>query len=96
MDYKIGTITEDGWISLETSGWGSEPIRALAQAYQEEIGGELFQPYLGDAQYMVKGDPLRLSFQYDDMFGPVVIMNDIKDKDKVIEILINLFRKLKQ
>lgn len=97
MTYKINLITdEDGWIAIDTiGGWGSEPIRRLAQSIQEEIGGELYQPYEGDALYMITGDPFKLSFQYDDMFGSVVIMNNIKDKDQVVALLERHFAKLK-
>lgn len=97
ISYKINMITqEDGWIAIDTiGGYGSEPMLALAKSIMEEIGGELYQPYAGDALYMIKGDPYRLSFQYDDMFGSVVIMNDVKDEKEVVALLERHFEKLK-
>ena len=68
----------------------------LAQAYQQKMGGTLIKPYEDDAQFIIKGDPYRLVFQYDDMFGSIVILNDIADKEKVVEILQELFQELKE
>ena len=96
MLYQINTITEeDGWIILDTSGMGSEPVRLLASSIAKEIGGEMYQPYEGDAQFMIQGDPYKLIFQYDDMFGTAVILNDMKDKDEVVALLQRHFSKLK-
>jgi len=86
---------EDGWIVLDTSGWGSEPIRLLAQSIAEEMGKEAYQLYEGDAQFMIKGDPYKLLFQYDDMFGSVVILDKLEDKEAVVELLERHFEKLK-
>lgn len=86
---------EDGWIAIDTNGWASEPVRLLAKSISEEIGGEVIQPYEGDAQFIIKGDPYKLIFQYDDMFGTVVILNDMKDKDEVVKLLERHFVKLK-
>ena len=86
---------EDGWIAIDTNGWASEPVRLLANSISEEIGGEVIQPYEGDAQFIIKGDPYKLIFQYDDMFGTVVILNDMKDKDDVVELLERPFIKLR-
>lgn len=95
MLYKINMITEeDGWIVLDTSGWGSEPIRLLAQSIAEEMGKEMFQPYEGDAQFMIKGDPYKLMFQYDDIFGSVVILDKLEDREAVVELLERHFEKL--
>ncbi len=94
--YKINMITEDdGWIALDTNGWGSEPVRLLVASVAEEMGKEVVQPYEGDAQYLIKGDPYKLIFQYDDIFGTVVILNDKKDKDEVVALLQRHFEKLK-
>lgn len=96
MLYKIDMVTEeDGWIVIDTSGYGSEPIRLLVSSVAEELNGEVIQPYEGDAQFIIKGDPYRLMFQYDDMFGNVVILNQMKDKDEVVALLERHFEKLK-
>lgn len=96
MLYKIDMVTEeDGWIVIDTNGYGSEPIKLLVTSVAEEIGGTVIQPYEGDAQFIIKGDPYRLMFQYDDMFGSVVILNQMKDKDEVIALLERHFEKLK-
>jgi hypothetical protein len=96
MLYKINMITEeDGWIAIDTSGFGSEPVRLLAQSIAEEMGKEMYQPYEGDAQFLIKGDPYKLLFQYDDMFGTVVILDKMEDKDAVVELLQRHFEKLK-
>lgn len=97
MLYRINMITEeDGWIVIDTNGWASEPIRALVASVAEEMGSEIVQPYEGDAQFLIKGDPYKLLYQYDDVFGTVVILNDMKDKDAVVELLERHFEKLKE
>lgn len=96
MLYKINMITEeDGWIAIDTSEWGSGPVRLLAQSIAEEMGKEMFQPYEGDAQFMIKGDPYKLLFQYDDIFGTVVILDKMEDKDEVVALLERHFKLLK-
>lgn len=96
MYFKINMVTEDdGWIVIDTDDCGSEPVKALCESVAQEIGGEMFQPYEGDAQFMIKGDSHRLVFQYDDIFGTVVILNRLEDKDEVIELLERHFEKLK-
>ena len=96
MLYKINTITEeDGWIAIDTNGWASEPVRLLAQSIADEMGKEVFQPYEGDAQFMIKGDPYNLLFQYDDLFGTCVILDKMEDKDEVVALLERHFKKLK-
>lgn len=97
MLYKINMITEeDGWIVIDTNGWGSEPVRLLAQSIADEMGKEMFQPYEGDAQFMIKGDPYKLLFQYDDLFGTVVILDKLEDKDEVVALLERHFKILKE
>lgn len=100
MLYKINMITEDdGWIVIDTAGnymYGSDPILKLAQSIAQEYGKEVFQPYEGDAQFMIKGDPYKLIFQYDDVFGSVVILDKLSDKDAVVELLERHFAKLKE
>lgn len=97
MLYRINLITEDdGWIAIDTDGWGSEPIRLLVDSVAQELGKEVVQPYEGDAQYLIKGDPYKLMYQYDDIFGTVVILNDLNDKDVVVEMLQRHFDKLKE
>lgn len=96
MLYRINMITEDdGWIVLDTSGWGSAPVRMLAQSIADEMGKEMFQPYEGDAQFMIKGDPYKLLFQYDDLFGTCVILDKMEDRDDVVALLERHFAKLK-
>ena len=99
MLYKINMITEeDGWIVLDTAGnykYGSDPVKMLAQSIADECGKEMFQPYEGDAQFMIKGDPYKLIFQYDDCFGSVVILDKLSDKDEVVALLERHFEKLK-
>jgi hypothetical protein len=96
MLYKINMITEeDGWIAIDTSGFGSEPVKLLAASIAEEMGKEMYQPYEGDAQFLIKGDPYKLLFQYDDMFGTVVILDKLEDKDEVVKLLERHFEKLK-
>ncbi len=100
MLYRINMITEHvGFVnnigSYHIDGWASEPIRLLVQSVAEEMGKEAFQPYEGDAQFMIKGDPYRLIFQYDDVFGSCVILDKMEDKDAVVALLQRHFEKLK-
>ena len=96
MLYQINMITEeDGWIVIDTNGWASEPVRLLVQGVAEEMGKEVFQPYEGDAQYMIKGDPYKLVYQYDDVFGTCVILDRLEDQDAVVALLERHFEKLR-
>lgn len=96
MYYKINMVTEeDGWIVIDTDDRDSEPIKVLCQSVAEELGKEMYQPYEGDAQFMIKGDPYKLIFQYDYMFGSVVILDKLSDKDEVVKLLERHFDKLK-
>lgn len=96
MYYQINMITEDdGWIAIDTDKGGSEPVRALVKSIGDESGREVIQPYEGDAQFLLKGDPYKLIFQYDDVFGTVVILNDLSDKEEVVTLLKKHFEKLK-
>ena len=96
MLYQINMITEeDGWIVIDTKGWASEPVRLLVQSVAKEMGKEVFQPYEGDAQYMIKGDPYKLIYQYDDVFGTCVILDKMEDRDEVVALLERHFEKLR-
>ncbi len=96
MYYKINMVTEeDGWIVIDTDDRDSEPVKALCASVAQELGGEMIQPYDGDAQFMIKNDPYKLIFQYDHMFGTVVILDKLDDKDEVIKLLQRHFDKLK-
>ena len=96
MLYQINMITEeDGWIVIDTNGWASEPVRLLVQSVAKEMGKEVFQPYEGDAQYMIKGDPYKLIYQYDDVFGTCVILDKMEDRDEVVALLGRHFEKLR-
>ena len=96
MLYQINMITEeDGWIVIDTNGWASEPVRLLVQSVAKEMGKEVFQPYEGDAQYMIKGDPYKLIYQYDDVFGSCVILDKMEDRDEVVALLERHFEKLR-
>lgn len=96
MYFQINMITEDdGWIVIDTDRGGSEPVRALATSIAEEYGSEMFQLYEGDAQFMIRKDPYRLLFQYDDIFGTVVVLDKMEDKDAVVALLQKHFIKLK-
>lgn len=96
MLYQINMITEeDGWIVIDTNGWASEPVRLLVQSVTKEMGKEVFQPYEGDAQYMIKGDPYKLIYQYDDVFGTCVILDKMEDRDEVVALLERHFEKLR-
>lgn len=89
--YSISGVTEDGWITIDTTAEGPYPTKALADRYAKSIDKALWKPYADDNQYIIQQDPYRLTFQYDDMFGCVVILNRLEDKDAVIEILKKLF-----
>lgn len=96
MYYKINMVTEeDGWIVIDTDDRDAEPVKALCASIAEELGKEMFQLYEGDAQFMIKGDPYKLVFQYDHMFGTVVILDNLADKDAVTLLLERHFEKLK-
>ena len=96
MLYQINMITEeDGWIVIDTNGWASEPVRLLVQSVAKEMGKVVFQPYEGDAQYMIKGDPYKLIYQYDDVFGTCVILDKMEDRDEVVALLERHFEKLR-
>lgn len=89
--YSISGVTSDGWITIDTTADGANPTKALADRYARSIDKALWKPYADDEQYVVQKDPYGLTFQYDDMFGCVVILNKIEDKEAVIELLKKLF-----
>ena len=89
--YQISGVTDDGWITIDTSVEGPQAIQALASRYAKQLDKAVWKPYADDEQYVVQKDPFRLTFQYDSMFGSVVILNDKADEAAVIEMLQKLF-----
>lgn len=43
---------------------------------------------------MIKGDPYKLIYQYDDVFGTCVILDKMEDKNAVVALLERHFQKL--
>ncbi len=44
---------------------------------------------------MIKGDPYKLVYQYDDVFGTCVILDKPEDQDAVVALLERHFEKLR-
>ena len=83
-------------VGIETRAEIHEEPEALFLPFTvQKTSGPLTHLNEGDAQFMIQGDPYKLIFQYDDMFGTAVILNDMKDKDEVVALLQRHFSKLK-
>lgn len=88
MKYRIWrTDDSTGWIYISADGSFQEPdaFVALVKAIASSVEGEISS--VGDLQYRIQNLPFDLVFQWDDLFGMVVINGDITQKNEVLRFL---------
>lgn len=88
MEYRISNINDsDGWIFISAPDSFDEPtafvqmVRMIADAVNGKISS------VGDTQYRITNIPHDLIFQWDDLFGIVVINGNTADKHNVLTFL---------
>ncbi|MBR1472010.1 MAG: hypothetical protein IJ600_10270 [Lachnospiraceae bacterium] len=91
--YRIEKCTEDGWIFI-SGGAESDYGEANAFAYllkkiERETGGTIEE--LGEQQYRIKGDALKLIYQWDGLFGITVIRPDAVEEAEAVAYLEKFF-----
>lgn len=93
-NYYISSFnTNDGWILIHHDDY-DEPdgMVALIKAYAHDR--KIYQAVEDDTVYGIENDPYKLTFQWDDLFGTVVILNNINDKEDVYTLLNKLFEQI--
>lgn len=94
--YKVYNITSDRWIfiSCEDTNEPDEFV-ALVKEYSLNVSGSV-KAYSEKTQYIIDKDPLKLIFQWDDLFGITVIVPDKTDIKLAEKTLIDLCESLNQ
>lgn len=90
MEYQIININDiDGWIfiSADDSFETPDAFVSLVKAISSSVGGEISPA--GWMQYKISNLPFDLVFQWDDLFGIVIINNNQLLKDDVLCFLKN-------
>ena len=93
-NYKIFMVDEnEKWIFITYDDW-DEPdgFVALVKRICDNCNGSIYS--VGDVQYKIKGDKFDLTYQFDSLFGTVVIYNDFSPKSDVIKYLENIFNEI--
>lgn len=77
----------DGWVFISCNDiWEPDEFVVLVKEYQTQISGKKIKT-VGVDQYRIKNDPHKLIFQYDDLFGIVVIIPKKTNRVKAFETL---------
>lgn len=93
-NYRIFMVDEDEkWIFITHNDW-DEPVAfvALVKKICDKCNGKIC--IVGDTQYKINGDKFDLIYQFDNLFGTVVIYNNLSSKSDVTEYLENIFTEL--
>lgn len=93
MEYSYNIINVDArehWIFISHEDW-DEPdgFISLVKKIRDDCNGVIVN--LGDTRYKIDGDGMNLIYQYDNLFGTVVIYRKAEDKDAVIDFLKKYF-----
>ena len=93
-NYKIIRIDEtEKWIFITHDDWDEpDAFVALVKKLCDNCDGSI--SIVGDTQYKIKGDKFDLTYQFDDLFGTVVIYNDVSSKQDIIKYLEAVFDEL--
>ncbi len=86
--YSISYISES-WISIDyaDSFLDIRPMILLLKSIQKDIGGEIVRVDQDDDVFTLTNDQYKSKFQWDSCFGCNVVLNNIKDKNKVMKWL---------
>jgi len=77
----------DGWVFISCNDiYEPDEFVVLVREYQAQILGKAIEE-VGNSQYRIENDPYKLVFQYDDLFGIVVIIPHNADSVKVCDML---------
>ncbi len=91
MKYQIKSIDEtDGWIfiSADNSFYEPDSFIEMLKMISSSVDGKIV--CVGDCQYSVTNIPYDIVFQWDDLFGIVIINRDKSEKDAVIQFVNDL------
>ena len=94
--YEITTINDnEGWIYINDAADDlcfEEPdsFIHLVRLFKERFGGTVAET--GDVQYIVSGMPMRLVFQWDDLFGIIIIVDKPEDINQALELIKTVLR----
>lgn len=93
-NYRIFMIDEkEKWIFITHDDCDEpEAFVALVKKLRDNCGGNIF--VVGDEQYKIKGDKFDLIYQFDDLFGTVVIYTDDSSKHDIIRYLETTFNQI--
>lgn len=89
--YEITTINDkEGWVYINDVADNlcfEEPdsFIHLVRLFKASFGGTVIE--VGDVQCTVSGMPIRLVFQWDDLFGIVIIVDKSEDMNQVLELI---------
>ncbi len=91
MRYELSGTSENGYwifISTESDKWDDpDDFVALVKSIHQELGGEIINACDDDTIYKISNDIFDLRFQWDTLFGTVVILKKKRDKESVIKFL---------
>lgn len=90
MNYRITSINDaDGWIFISADNSFENPVAfiELVKTIAQSVHGKITS--IGNTQYQVSNVPFDLVFQWDSLFGIVVINNNLADKSVVLKFLKN-------
>lgn len=91
MNYRITRINDDeGWIfiSSEDSYESAESFVIMVKMIAQAVNGKISSA--GETQYRISNISYDLIFQWDDLFGIVVIFKDAHEKHGVLKFLDNI------
>lgn len=88
MKYKIKHISDsDGWIFISATNSFEEPdaFVEMVKMIADGVKGKITS--VGDTQYRISNVPYDLVFQWDDLFGIVMINENPENKHSVLAFL---------
>lgn len=88
MNYNITSINDaDGWIFISGDNSFEEPdaFVALVKEISTSVNGKIIP--VGHTQYRISNIPYDLLFQWDDLFGIVVINGNVTETEDVLRFL---------
>jgi len=80
----------NGWMFISCNDiYEPDEFVILVREYQAQISGKAIEK-VGNGQYRIENDPHKLVFQYDDLFGIVVIIpknvNSVEARDILLKL----------